>query len=237
MHPRLKQIKKIYIYTTYRYTIAIVSPLHTTYPHHRGGGRTYLSARLLNFVITYYILFPLPHNIPPPQGGRENLSFGTLTIFCHRLLHLVPPSTQHTPTTGGEGGTMTIGGGRRRDGLSGTMRQMSGLRTSKSTTTTATTTALVWYVWYVWYGRVWYGTVRSAMYVCMYVNLFVYLCAKKCMYVSMYLKNYVCTYVCMYVRMSGCMYVRMDGRGYVSMYGSIFINVCHCMYVYKNIRM
>ena len=52
------------------------SPLHTTYPHHRGGKGTYLSARSLYFVITYYILFALPHNIPPPQGGRG----GTMTI-------------------------------------------------------------------------------------------------------------------------------------------------------------
>ena len=100
------------IYNKNRYTNASVPPLHTTYPHHRGGGRTYLSARLLYFVIPSYILFPLPHNIPPPQGGRESLSFSMLTIFCHHLLHLVPPSTQHTPTKGGEGGTMTIGGGR-----------------------------------------------------------------------------------------------------------------------------
>ena len=46
------------------------SPFHTTYPHHRGGGRTYLSACLLYFVIAYYILFPLPCNKPPQQGGR-----------------------------------------------------------------------------------------------------------------------------------------------------------------------
>ena len=64
MHPHTKTNT----YTTYRYTNTIVSPLHTTYPHHRGRGRTYLSARLLYFVITYYILFPFPHNIPPPPG-------------------------------------------------------------------------------------------------------------------------------------------------------------------------
>ena len=51
---------------------------------------------------THMLLFPPPHNIPPPQGGRGNLSLSTLTKFCHHLLHLVPPSTQHTPTTGGE---------------------------------------------------------------------------------------------------------------------------------------
>ena len=65
------------------------SPLHTTYPHHRGEGGTYLSARLLNFVITYYILFPPPHNIPPPQGGEGELIFHTLyTPYTHALYTL-----------------------------------------------------------------------------------------------------------------------------------------------------
>ena len=106
-------------YTKYRYTNAIVSPLHTTYPHHRGGGRTYLSARLLYFVITYYILFPLPHNIPPPQGGgRTYLSAPLLYFVITYYILFLPPSTQHT-TTGGEGGTMTIGGGERGVGGAG----------------------------------------------------------------------------------------------------------------------
>ena len=74
-------------YTTYWYTNAIVSPLHTTYPHHRGGGRIYLSARLLYFAIAYYILFPLPHNIPPPQGGRENFTY----YILFPLPHNIPP--------------------------------------------------------------------------------------------------------------------------------------------------
>ena len=66
----------------------------------------------------YYILSslttscsPFHTTYPHHRGGRLNLSFSTLTIFCHLLLHLVPPSAQHTPTTGGEGGTMTIGRG------------------------------------------------------------------------------------------------------------------------------
>ena len=56
---------------------------------------------IYNILIHKCYCFPPPHNIPPPQGGRENLSLSTLTIFCHHLLHPVPPSTQHTPTTGG----------------------------------------------------------------------------------------------------------------------------------------
>ena len=44
--------------------------IHCLYIHSTFYIHCYLSARLLYFVITYYILFPLPHNIPPPQGGR-----------------------------------------------------------------------------------------------------------------------------------------------------------------------
>ena len=49
------------------------------------------------------LLFPPSTQHTPTTGGRGNLSFSTLTIFCHHLLHPVPPSTQHTPTTWGEG--------------------------------------------------------------------------------------------------------------------------------------
>ena len=72
---------------------------------------------------------PPPSGPPsPPQGGGRNHSIHTLgTPYIHsiytpytiytdsiylsiQLLHLVPPSSQHTPTTGGRGVPRPLGG-------------------------------------------------------------------------------------------------------------------------------
>ena len=101
----------INIYTISKYTNTIISPLHTRYPRHRGGGKTYLSTHLLYY---YHLLHPILSSTQhtPTTGGERKKKMNTLTIFYHHLLYLVPPSTHHTPTTGWEGGTMTMGRGK-----------------------------------------------------------------------------------------------------------------------------